>query len=231
VAHLAGRRAILRTDDTDGPPPPLTLVVESCRKLGLWVGICALLTAGTSGAAPTTVTLEGLVTESLDAAYSPGDPLQLTLDYSSDFVSWWNGGSGSRAVRAELVVGDPVADLPGIWTRAEVRIFDTRTGQELPPSTPPGFPFATYQLDVALEAEAAPDALHFSGVLRWPPPGFPADLDGTEFLEHFEGGEVALVRGGTTVLRGHLVPEPSTALLTASGLVFLGRWGRRRRND
>jgi hypothetical protein len=231
VAPLAERDSTLRTADTFDPGLPLTGMGRSCRWLGVWAGICALLTAGASSAAPTTVTLEGLVTESLDAAHSPGDPLQLTLDYSSDFVSWWNGGPGSGAVRAKLVVGDPVADLPGIWTRAEARIFDTRTGQELPPSTPPSFPFATYQLDVALEAETTPDVLRFSGVLRWPPPGFPADLDGTEFLEHFEGGQVALIRDGTTVLRGHLVPEPSTALLTASGLIALGRWSRRRTSD
>jgi hypothetical protein len=205
-------------------------VRKSLRLLGVFAGTCVLLGASVSGATPATVTLHGEVTESLDAAYSPGDALHLTLDYSSDFVGWWNGGAGDGTVRARLTVGDPVADLPGMWTRAEVRAFDVRTGQEVPMSPSP-HPFLFYQLDVAFDAGTAPELLRFSGVLRWHSSQFPADFDGTEFLEHFEGGQVELIRNGAPILRGLLVPEPSTALLTTSGLVALTLWSRRRRAD
>jgi hypothetical protein len=193
--------------------------------------LLTLLIAGPAPAAPTTVTLDGFVTESSDAAYTPGDPLQLTLNYSSNFVSWWYGVASVPSdglVQAGLVAGDPIGEFAGMWSLAEFVCFNVITGNDLNGPCQPDDPFHGWRLDAAFDASNGPLQLLFSGELIWGSAALPPiDLDGTEFLQRFEGGGIELRRDGATVLRGQLVPEPSTALLLAGGLLALGLCRRR----
>jgi hypothetical protein len=188
--------------------------------------LLALLIAGQALANPTSVTLDGWITESGDEAYVPGDPLQLTLAYSSNFVSWWNGGASVPSdglVQAGLVAGDQQGEFAGMWSLAEFVCFNVHTGNELDGPCPPDDPFHRWRLDVAFDINDGRLQLLFSGELFWGSAELPPiDLDGTEFLQRFWRGEVELQRDGATVLRGQVVPEPSTALLLGGGLLALG---------
>lgn len=197
---------------------PLTLALIAAS---LWLAPPPAL------ASPTSVTLPGQVLEPTEAGVSPGDPVDLTILFSTDFWLWENGLGGSPgddAVQVDLASGSPIVDLGGLWTEARQYKFDVRTGQELPPGAPDG-PFVALRMDVAIDAAGGGDQLLFDGFLVWQTQDFPpsGSIDGAEFLEHFESGSVEVIRGGTTTLRAVVVPEPGTALLLGLGLALLRR--------
>lgn len=217
----------MRILDTFRPSAALTCMSGSVQRLARVLGVaCALLAAGPTLADTTRVSLEGWVTETADPAYAVGDPVELAITYSPDFVSWWNGGAGDGQVQVTLSGASPIADLVGLWTRAEVTCFDRRTGTELP--TCLDGPFFGLRLDVALDAGDGTDQVLFAGELFWNPADFPALIDGTEFYQHFDTGQLELIEDGATVLRATIVPEPSTALLLACGLTALAQRRRAR---